>query len=187
MKRDESGVEATEEGNTRKRGWRWSWAVARDVLMIILTILGILVTIWVSQIVPVVKTVRAVLQGVDARVGQVEKRMLQADFKITYPQDGATVDATGIVKGHTPYGDMKHYLVVTPLKVGDDWVEDGPLKVVSGGAFTGRAKFGEAEAGAGEQFAVRLLATQATLTPGPLLEVPKDAVFSESVVVTRKP
>lgn len=155
--------------------------------MVILAILAILVTIWVSQTVTEVRIVRVVLEGVDARVEQVENRMLQADFRIMYPQYGATVDATDIVKGHTPYGDMNHYVVISPLQTGDDWLQDSPVKVFSGGTWTARARFGTAAEGAGEQFVVRLLATRATLAAGPLLGVPKDAVFTESVVVTRKP
>lgn len=181
---DRNGVPAGEESSVRKDK-RWEFLIALiGVLLMILQVLVALLALRISRITIVVK---GEVQKVSARVERVENRMLQADFKITYPQDGATVDATDIVKGHTPYGDMNHYVVITPLQTGDDWVQDSPVKVFSGGTWTVRARFGTAGALPGEQFVARLLATQATLAPGPLLEVPKDAVFTESVIVTRKP
>lgn len=121
-----------------------------------------------------------------SRVQQVEKGILARQFRITAPVDGATVGLTELIRGETPFPEMNHYIVVTPLKTRDDFVEDGPVNVSTSGVWAGNAKFGAAAVGAGEQFMVRALATKSILSPGPLTEVPEDAIFSESIIVTRK-
>lgn len=65
-------------------------------------------------------------------------------------------------------------------------VQDGPASMYQGGSWTCRARFGTAAVGVGERFLVRVLATESTLAPGPLTEIPKDAVISKSIVVMRK-
>lgn len=118
---------------------------------------------------------------------QTVKKLAEANqFKITYPANGGIVDLTDMVRGVTPYSKKNHYIVVTSIETGGDWVQDGPMKISIGDAWTGRAIFGTASVGAGEGFVIRAIATNSTLSPGTLTEVPGDALFSESVVVTRK-
>jgi hypothetical protein len=90
-----------------------------------------------------------------------------------------------LIRGETPFSGMHHYIIVTPVKIRTDFVE-GEANVSPGGFWSGQAKFGEAAVGAGEKFVVRALATNSRLSPGPLTEVPKDAIFSGSITVTRK-
>lgn len=134
-----------------------------------------------------VATIQVDLQEVGSRVELVEKRILAGQFTVTTPVNGATVEMIDFIRGNTPLSGMNHYIVVTPLKTGDDWVQE-KRATVSGGIWSGRAKFGTAAVGAGEQFVVRALATKSTLSPGPLteVEVPEDAIFSEPITVTRK-
>lgn len=115
------------------------------------------------------------------------KKFTEANqFRITYPANGGIVELTDIVRGITPYSNRNHYIVVTPIETGDDWVQDGPVKISTGDVWTGRARFGTAAVGAGKGFVIRAIATNFTLSPGTLIEVPADAIFSESVAVTRK-
>lgn len=116
---------------------------------------------------------------------RVEKYALAREFIITTPTEGASVPITDLIRGKTPFPEMNHYVVVTPIGTGDDWVQDNPVKVFAGGTWTGLARFGTSDVGAGEKFLVRSLATKATLEPGPLKAVPRDAVFSEAVTVVR--
>jgi hypothetical protein len=118
---------------------------------------------------------------------QAVKKLVEADqFRITYPANGGIVELTDIVRGITPYSNRNHYIVVTPIESGDDWIQDGPVKISTGDVWTGRARFGTAAVGAGKGFVIRAIATNSTLSPGTLIEVPEDAIFSESIVVTRK-
>lgn len=133
-----------------------------------------------------VSNIKSSVEEVGNRVERVEKGILAEKFTITTPLDGAIVNRIDLVRGTTPFAQMNHYIVVTPLKTGDDWIQDGPITVYTGGLWTGRAVFGEAAVGAGEEFIVRSLATKLILSPGPLTEVPEDAIFSESITVTRK-
>lgn len=156
-----------------------------EIWHLIVAILALLVAIYVGGRRTVI-VIQSNIAEVGNRVKAVEKTILANQFTITDPDDNATVDLTDLVRGKTPFSKMNHYIVITPLKTGDDWVEDGPVKVYTGGLWTGRAQFGTAAATAGEQFIVRALATKSTLSPGPLTEVPEDAIFSESITVTRK-
>lgn len=111
---------------------------------------------------------------------------LLAKFKITNPSYGDSVDLFDLIQGKTPFMGMNHYIVVTPLKTGGDFIQDVPAKVSSDGSWIGRAKLGTAEVGVGEKFAVRVIATKSTLSPGQLIPVPEDAFSSDSITVTRK-
>jgi len=133
-----------------------------------------------------VTNIQVIVKDTQESVKRVEEEVLSRRFVITTPVEGVTVDFTDIVSGVTPFPNKNNYIVVTPLKTGDDWVQDGPVKISGDGLWTGRAQFGTGEAGVGEKFLVRAIATQATLSPGPLTQVPEDAVFSGSITVTRK-
>ena len=123
---------------------------------------------------------------VDTHVDRLQKDVKATQFTIIEPSDRALVPLTGLVRGRTPFKHKNHYIVVRPLKTGDDWVQDGPVKVSLSGVWTGTARFGEAGVGAEEEYMVRALATKSNLLSGPLAEVPGDAIFSESIIVTRQ-
>ena len=133
-----------------------------------------------------VTNIQITMEDVQKRVERVEEEVLSRRFTISTPVDGVSVDFTDVVRGMTPFPNKNNYIVVTPLKTGDDWVQDGPVKIYGDGLWTGIARFGTGEAGVGEEFLVRAIATQSALSPGPLTQVPKDAVFSEAITVTRK-
>lgn len=120
------------------------------------------------------------------RVASVETNVLAERFVIISPSDGASVQLTDMVRVKTPFAQMNHYLVITPLKTGDDWVQDNPTKADSAGTWVGSAKFGTGDAGADERFLVRVLATKSTIPPGQLKALPPDGVYSESITVTRQ-
>lgn len=141
---------------------------------ILITTLGFIATM-VFGILPLMKS-----------VGRVEKGVMARQFRITAPIDGAAAGLTESIRGETPFSEMTHYIVVTPVKTGDNWVQPGPVQVSASGLWIGRATFGEAAVGAGEQFIVRALATKSILVEGALGKVPEDAIFSESITVTRK-
>jgi hypothetical protein len=126
------------------------------------------------------------IRDVGKHVERVEQQTLRNFLRITYPYNGDTVELTGLVRGSTPYSDRNNYIVVTPLQTGGNWVQDGPLTIDSGGQWTVQAKFGDAGAGEGQRFIIRALASKYSLKPGPLIEVPQDAVFSDAVTVTRE-
>ena len=132
-----------------------------------------------------VVVVKSDVAEVGSRVEQVEKSVKARQFTIKVPSDGGTVGLIESARGETPFPNMNHYIVVTPLKIGVDFIEDGPASVSASGVWSGSARFGAAAVGAGEQFMVRALATKSMLSPGPLAEVPDDAMFSESITVTR--
>ncbi len=141
---------------------------------IIITLIGFLATV-ISVILPIMKSVE-----------RVEKDIMASRFKITQPGDGETVDLTAVVRGQTPFPEINNYVIVTALKTGDSFIEDGPVKSYAGGLWTGRAKFGAAGVGSGEEFVVRGLATKSVLIHGPLTGLPEDAIFSDPIIVTRK-
>ncbi len=106
---------------------------------------------------------------------------------ITSPTDGAEVAFDDKILGTTPFPEMNHYIVVTPVKIGTAFVQDNPASANRvRGTFSGTARFGGAEVGVGEQFIVRVVATRSKLPAGPLTHEPDDAVPSNSVTVRRK-
>ena len=79
---------------------------------------------------------------------------------------------------------MKHYLVVTPYEHPDDWVQP-KTQVYPSGIWSGKAKFGEPGLGEGEKYLLRIFATESEVPEGRMKNVPKDAIFSEPVIVTK--
>lgn len=153
------------------------------ILNLIVAIIAVIVAIVINM---AVTSTRNVVDGVSNRVDQVRENIKAEKFTITYPSDNSTVEMTGLIRGFTPYEDKNHYLVITPTASGEDWIQDGPVKVFTGGTWSGRAQFGTANVGQGLDFVVRAIATESVLKPGPLTEVPEDAVLSRSIKVTRK-
>lgn len=124
-----------------------------------------------------------------SRIGEVEQRVEQrtidARLMITSRQNGDTVLLTETVRGITPFRDLYHYVVVTPVKTGTGVIQPGPVAVGAGGSWTGIAKFGDANLGVGELYMVRCLATRSKLQAGAFTVEPRDAVFSDPVFVVR--
>lgn len=120
------------------------------------------------------------------KVDSVEEAVRLGQFIITTPQNGTSVSATDIVIGTTPYSpELKHYLVVTPLDIGEDFVQDKPVTVYPGGLWTGVARFGAGDVGIGKRFIVRCLATKEALSPGISNALPLDSQFSIPITVIR--
>jgi hypothetical protein len=66
-----------------------------------------------------------------------------------------------------------------------EFIQDGPLKVSPTGLWSGYANLGNASAGVGLVFTVRVFYTCGTLPAGSQV-VPTDAIFSEPVSIFRK-
>ncbi len=134
----------------------------------------------------VIWDVRRDIKSVQKSIEAVEDRSERSQLRLVYPINGSTVELTDWVRGSTPYSERNHYIVVTPVETGDDWVQDIPVKVSTGGVLTGRASFGTAAAGPEKRFLVRAMASRSALSAGPLIQVPEDAIFSEAIIVTRR-
>jgi hypothetical protein len=156
-----------------------SWVTKLGFLF---TILGLIATV-VFGILPLTARV----SNVGSRIEGVERSILARQFKITFPAEGATVERISSIRGETPFPEMNHYVIVIPVKTMDNWVQPGPVSVSASGLWSGSATFGTAAIGAGEQFTVRVLATKSRVSEGTLEKekVPGDAIFSESITVTR--
>ena len=105
-------------------------------------------------------------------------------YIITYPADGAIVNMHEKVQGKTPYIELNHYIVVTPIANGTDYIQDGPANVTSNGRFVGTAAFGTMGVQGPQQFIVRVIATKATLL-SPSDKIPQDSKISSSITVNR--
>ncbi len=119
-------------------------------------------------------------------VESIEKAVRSSKLVISSLSNGDQVTINEVISGFTPYPKRNHYLVITPLKVGDSYVQDRAT-VSADGTWTANAKFGSGEVGLNEKFAVRCLATENELKTGSLASqpLPPGAVFSSPVTVTR--
>lgn len=160
-----------------ERNRRWfgagnleSWASWATIFSLLIVVLQLVFQVWIQR-----------------SVTRVEELASSSRFRVTYPLEGGSVGSTAPVRGTTPYRDRNHYVVVTPMETGDNWVEEERAAVSSDGVWTGRARFGTAAVGVGQDFVVRALATRASVLSGQLAApaIPPDAVFSEPTVVTR--
>lgn len=104
---------------------------------------------------------------------------------ISSPAEGATVGMFEQVIGTSHVGDLKHYILVRPVKSGAAYIQEQPV-AGNNGNLTGRAQFGTASVGIGQQFTVEIIATSTTLAPGLLNDKPTDAVTSKPITVRRK-
>lgn len=147
-----------------------------SLVRLIVSILAFLLTIL---------TLTISYKSLSGRAVRVEKELLANRFSIFDPVDGATVPLERVIRGKTPFTDLNYFILVTPLKTRDDFVQDR-VSVSSSGLWTGTAKFGSAGVGSGEEFMIRALGTKRTLAPGKLPAVPEDAMFSESIIVKRQ-
>ncbi|HEY2170372.1 MAG TPA: hypothetical protein VGJ30_12150 [Candidatus Angelobacter sp.] len=125
-------------------------------------------------------------KALGVQIQSVERKVEAQGFTLTSPVEGSSVNLTDIVRGKTPFPAQNTYLVITPLETGDDYVQDGPIKINSGGLWTAHGRFGTGEVGVGQKFLVRALSTRSVLPAGKLTDVPEDAIFSDAVTVVRR-
>jgi len=106
-------------------------------------------------------------------------------LEISNPADGDSVDMFVEVHGTTPFFSMEHhYIIVTPYKTQSDTVESEAS--VTNGLIRGHIKLGSAAVGAGERFALRIIATNSTFTIGEAPIPLQESISSNSVTVTRR-
>lgn len=119
-------------------------------------------------------------------VSRIESAVVNNRFIITSPAEGDHVTIGEVVTGLTPYTNRNHYIIVTPLKVGDSYVQERAT-VRPDGTWSGPAKFGSGDVGVGERFLVRCAATAGELRTGTMgsQPLPPDLQFSSPVTVTR--
>jgi len=109
----------------------------------------------------------------------------ESQLKIIEPKAGSLVDIGDTVLFVSPYSNLNHYVIVTPLRSPTRWVVDGPLRVEAGVQQHGKARFGDTQAGQGERFSIQILATATLHNAGPLEPLPPDQRLSPAVLVTR--
>lgn len=103
---------------------------------------------------------------------------------IETPSNSAMVGISSVVRGKTPYPQLKHYLVVVSLQAKRYYIQQ-PVRVQSDGTWEGFAAFGTQIYGVGDQWSIQIMATATSLSVGEISDFPKDAVFSDEIVVTR--
>lgn len=123
------------------------------------------------------------IRDVKAVADRTAAAVLGNQLRITYPGNGGSVVPVVEVDGFTPFRDGAHYLIVS-VPAGD-FIQDGPLRVSPTGLWSGFANLGNASAGAGLVFSVRVFYTRKPLPAGSQI-VPADTVFSEPVSIFRK-
>ncbi len=116
-------------------------------------------------------------------VAEQSRRRIMGDFRIEEPSYGSKVNVRQVVRGTTPFPEMRHYIIVTTPQ-GVDFVA-GEARV-SGDTWEGVATFGSAGVGRGEKFYVRVIATRTSLPEGPFAGM-ADAIASDSIPVMRDP
>lgn len=121
-----------------------------------------------------------------SNVVKVRRAQPEAGIVITSPTKDTGVTMNEEIHGRTALTDLKHYIVVTPLRTGTAVVQDARASVDrSTSTFSGRARFGDNQTSVGEPFSVRVLATKSTLPPGALMSE-EGTVPSNTVTVKRK-
>lgn len=126
------------------------------------------------------------VEDTSRNVKSIETAILSNRLTITSLSNGDEVSRNQAVSGLTPFMHRRHYLVVTPVNIGDSYVQDA-MTPRPDGTWAGTAKFGSGDTGRGERFSVRCLATERELRTGSLAPqtLPSDAVFSAPVIVER--
>lgn len=127
---------------------------------------------------------RSVQRDVSAVDAHIATLGAAPQFVIVSPKDGADVTMNEPVLVATPYRNMMHYVVVTPIVGGGDYIQNGGT-LNNAPIWSGTAQFGVPNAGSGERFLVRVLVTNIHFDPGPLPAIPKDSVLSAPITVRR--
>jgi hypothetical protein len=106
------------------------------------------------------------------------------EFVILKPIDGGAVGPIESVSGRTPHTGAKHYVVVTPVQVGQAFVQPR-ARVSDQGTWVGTAHFGAGARGFDEEFIVFAIATYEALTPGHLTRNLKVLAETPHITVRR--
>ena len=107
------------------------------------------------------------------------------EIEITSPSDGGTVCREGRVEGTTSVSGQPVYVLVHPIKTDTWWVQNTSAPLME---WRTTAYFGTTSKGVGEDFEILAMAACGRYEAGHRLhagELPKDAVFSNIVTVTR--
>lgn len=162
----------------------YKWAAIAQIIAMFAAVIGVFVA--VVPLYREISLVKSGVGGVAQRMDRVESNLKDLGFKVTYPLNGGTVAFTDAVVGFSPYQDMNHYLIVTPIMNGEDFVQSKKISVASDGTWSANAEFGQGAVGDGQKFAIRVIGTRSTLSPGRLESIPVDAKVTGTIVVTRK-
>ncbi len=152
-----------------------------DIVMIVLTVILvvleiILVVIAARDIAPQLKEIRQ----------EVTAPPDTPDLAILYPVNGQEVGETGSLTAITEFPGLRHYVVVTPTANRIDSLQRNPDTEPRDGVFTAAANYGDPTT-CGEEFIVRLIATEDILTVETFDGIPPNAAVSTPVVVKRPP
>ena len=143
------------------------------------TIVGTLGT-WVGVLV--------VIAGAFVINDSVQDAYNKASLTILIPPTNSTVSERSILSGHSNLRGFNHYIIVTDVPEGKHYVQDGPLPLGANGLWSQTVPFGEAGKNCGVQFLVMVFATHKQVAAGVIdnwANLPRDAIFSPSVAVTR--
>lgn len=162
---------------------KWITQTSRyRVIQIVLQIIMIFLTI-----VLVLVATRSIVPSIIEIEQNVEGLAEMPPLQIMYPENGANVLIRDHVIARSDYTDMLHYIVVTPSQTGVTYVEGRNNALSARGVLMGRAVYGDA-ASCGQAFAIRVVATDTELSPGPLADFPpQGAEISDPVIVHRYP
>ena len=115
---------------------------------------------------------------------KIHEDVIQTRFRIISPADKSEVSLSVKIEGETPYPDFNHYIIISPVNSGDDFVQSKAV-VVSQGLWVGMARFGDGPNGIGQEFIVRCAATKSTIREGSNPVFPQDVKFTPAITVTR--
>ncbi|OHB91091.1 MAG: hypothetical protein A3E19_03080 [Planctomycetes bacterium RIFCSPHIGHO2_12_FULL_52_36] len=140
-----------------------------------------------SMVITIIGFVATIIFGflpLHERMNRMEEAVLLKHFTITYPIDNTIVESSQVINGRTPFLTLNHYILSAPMETNDVYVQDGPLKVSTGGLWVGMAKFDDT--GTSKKFLVQVVATKAVLPHGLLTKSPGDALYSEAITVIKR-
>ena len=117
-----------------------------SIMTLIAAVAAIVVSLYVRTTVIITQDA---VDGLILRVDQMDESIKRDQLAVTYPTNNAVVEIIDLVQGITPYEDMNHYIVITPVDSGVDFIQEGPVNVIEGGSWHGIARFGTAGGGVG--------------------------------------
>ena len=140
-----------------------------------------------SMVITIIGFVATIILGIlplHERMDRMEEAVLLKHFAITYPVNDTIVESSEVINGRTPFLTLNHYILSAPMETNDVYVQDGPLKVSTGGRWVVVVKFDNADAG--KKFLVQAVATKAVLPHGLLTKPPGDALYSEAITLVKR-
>jgi hypothetical protein len=108
----------------------------------------------------------------------------KSNLSIDFPSNSSTVGILADVRGRTPFLGLNHYLVVYSLQAKRLFIQQ-PVKINSNGTWEGTAAFGTESYGIGDQWSIRIFATNSVFDVGEIRQLPSDARISNEIIVTR--